>query len=256
MERYRKLRARPRLIPDEIRVDDEQARLVLSKAGTGPDGFLSPADAGELLSAYGIPLSGEQRSKNWEGVKNAAAEVGYPVVLKAESSRLIHKTDAGAVILDIGSESELKESFDRLNKRVGSSPDLIYLIQPQLDPGLEIIIGGSRAKGLGGMVMFGLGGIHVDVFKDVVFKLVPLDRSESEEMLNGIRAAALLDGVRGRPGIDKGCVTDILMKISELMRRHPEIAELDLNPVLAYEPGKKPVVVDYRIKIEPVVSEG
>lgn len=256
MDRYRKLQNRPRTAPDEIRINLGRAKQLLSKAKPDPEGFLSPADASDLLSIYGIPLCREKRSKDWDGIKSAASQIGYPVVLKAESSGLIHKTDSGAIMLNIGDESELKGCFDRLMQRIGSFPDLTFLIQPHLDPGLEIIIGGSRASGLGGMVMFGLGGVHVEVFKDVMFKLVPLNRSESTEMMDGIRAAALLNGVRGQPGIDKNSVNDILLRVSELMRHHQEIIEMDLNPVLAYPAGKPPSVVDYRIRIEPTAKGG
>lgn len=256
MDRYRKLQARPQLAPDEFQIDTDRAKQILSKAKPGPEGFLSPADASDLLSVYGIPLAMEKRLKDWGGIKDAASEIGYPVVLKAESPHLIHKTDAGAVMLNIGSESELKNAFDRLMQRIGSTQDLTILVQSQMGPGLEIIVGASRAPGLGGMVMFGLGGVHVEVFKDVMFKLAPLNRSESEEMLNGIRAAALLDGVRGQPGIDKNGVSDILMRVSTLMSQHEKIVEMDLNPILAYPAGKQPAVVDYRIKIEKAGNGG
>jgi len=249
MNRYRKLRDRPRLKPAEIQVEADRANRLLKEAKPGPEGFLPPRDASALLTIYGIPLVREKRSENWDGLKTAAAELGYPVVLKAEAPSLIHKTDAGAVILNINDESELKNAHDGLNKKVGNRPELAFLLQSQLDPGLEIIIGGSRAPGLGAMVMFGLGGIHVEVLKDVMFKLGPLNRSEALEMLEGIRASALLDGVRGQPGIDKMSVAEILLRISELLENHPEIVELDLNPVMAYPAGKQVTVVDFRIKI-------
>jgi acyl-CoA synthetase (NDP forming) len=191
----------------------------------------------------------EYRGATFNDLKDAARKIAYPVVLKAEAPQLIHKTESFAVVLNINSEAELRQAFDDLYARLKGVEDLSYVLQRQMVGGLEVIVGGARAPKLGSMIMFGLGGVNVEVFKDVVFKLAPLCRPEAEEMLKEIKSSALLDGFRARPAVDRGALVEILLKISALLHDHPEIEELDLNPVMAFPEGQPSVVVDARIKL-------
>lgn len=250
MDRYRRLRNRTAIPAPDLKVDRKAAQEIITNASLGPDGFMSSGDAGALLAAYGISVVAERRCRDWNGLKEAVEKLGYPVVLKADAPALIHKTEAGAVVLNIPDEEGLKEAHGDLEKTFSGTPGLTYLLQRHLENGLEIIIGGARAPGLGHMVMFGLGGIHVEVFRDVCFKLAPLSLSEAREMMDGIRSASLLDGVRGRPGVNRDSILDILLRISALLRDHPGITELDCNPVLAFPRGKPATVVDVRIKLD------
>ena len=185
-----------------------------------------------------------------EEIKTAASDLGYPVVLKAEAPDLVHKSEAGAVVLDLATESDLEEAYTQLSTKLGKTVGLRYVVQKQHEGGLEVIVGGAREENLPPMVMFGLGGIYVEVFKDVIFKLTPLTQPEAEEMLDRISAAPLLRGVRGKPGVDQAALADILLRVSRLLENHPEISELDLNPVLAFSEGTPAVAVDCRIKLE------
>ncbi len=250
MDRFRRLRDRPEFAPPELSVDKERATRVLDRAQCGPDGFLAPAQVSELLGAYGLPLVAERRAADWATLRQAAAELGYPVVLKAEAPTLVHKTDAGAVVLDLRDEDALHGAWSRLADQLHGTDQLVWLLQKMAAPGLEIIIGGAEAAGLGSLVMFGLGGVHVEVFEDVLFKLAPLDRAEAEAMLDGIAASALLRGVRGQPGVDRRALLDVLLRVSRLLADHPRILELDLNPVLAYPEGTAPCAVDARVKLQ------
>lgn len=249
MDRFRRLRDRPQAAPPALRVNTAEAKSLLAGAKTGPDGFLQPGDVSRLLAAYDIPAALERRGTSWDEVRQAAAQIGYPVVLKAEAPTLIHKTESGAVILDIAEDATLEAAHAQLQKRLSDVPELGFLIQKYLARGTEVIVGGARAAGLGSMIMFGLGGIHVELFKDVVFKLAPLSRPEAREMIESITSAPLLSGFRGQPAVDQGALVEILLKVSRMLADHPELEELDLNPVMLFPEGTAPAVVDARIKV-------
>ena len=249
MNRFRSLRDRPREAAPKLAVDKNAARGLIQGAKRSKDGFVSPEDASAILKAYGIPMVEEHRGATFNELKDAARKMKYPVVLKAEAPTLVHKTESFAVVLNINNEAELRGAFDDLYARLKGVEDLSYLLQNQLVGGLEVIVGGARAPKLGSMIMFGLGGVNVEVFKDVVFKLAPLCRPEAEEMLSEIKSTTLLDGFRGQPAVDRGALVEVLLKISALLHDHPEIEELDLNPVMAFPEGQPAVVVDARIKL-------
>ena len=247
MDRYRRLRDRPSGQPPVLKVDRAAAAAVIKAA---PAGFLASKDVSALLSSYAIGQVAEKSAKNWDEVAAAADKLGYPVVLKAEAADLVHKTDAGGVALNLTDQASLKTAFDSMAKKLAGTTGLTFLLQQQVDQALEVIVGGAIAKDLGPMVMFGLGGIQVEVFKDVIFKLAPLGEAEAEQMLSGIAASELLDGIRGQAGVDRAALVDILLRVSQLMSDHPEIVELDLNPIMAGPQGTPSLVVDARIKIE------
>jgi len=249
MDRYRRLRDRSHAAPPELRVNTDAARDILAAARPGPDGFIHPAEVSALLTAYNIPAALEGRGATWDEVKSAAAQVGYPVVLKAESPTLIHKTESNAVVLNITGEAALETAHRRLQDRLSDSHELSFLVQKYHARGLEVIVGGAAAPGLGSMIMFGLGGIHVELFKDVVFKLAPLSTPEAEELIDSITSAPLLAGYRGQPAVDRAALVNVLLRVSRLLANHPEIEELDLNPVMLFPAGTAPAVVDARIKL-------
>jgi acetate---CoA ligase (ADP-forming) len=249
MDRFRRLRDRPQVPAPRLNIDGTAASRILKEAKPSPEGFLSLRDATALLSAYGIPLAKGRFVKDGEEALSAARELRFPVVLKADAPTLIHKTEAKAVVLNLADEKALEEAFAALSKRLEGTEGLSYLVQKQLQGGIEVIVGGAKAPGLGSMVMFGVGGIFVEVYKDVIFKLAPLSLSEAEQMQDEISGAALLRGIRGKPGVDRSALTDILLRVSALLTDHPEITELDLNPILAFPPGIPTCGVDARVKI-------
>ncbi len=251
MDRFRRLRERPEAAPPDLRVDTRRAADILDRATPGPEGFIPPEDVSDLLAAYEIPAALEGRGESWDEIKEAAARVGYPVVLKAEAPTLIHKTEANAVALNITGEAQLRAAHDRLLASLGESHELSFLVQKYHARGVEVILGGVAAPDLGSMVMFGLGGVHVELFKDVLFGLAPLSSPEAETLIDGITAAPLLSGYRGAPPVDRTALVDLLLRVSRLLADHPRIWELDLNPVMLFPEGTRPAVVDARVKLGP-----
>jgi acetyltransferase len=249
MNRYRLLRDRPQETAPRFPVDIDGANAIVQTATVGEDGFMDAEQVSKILACYGIPLVAEKRVRDLEEAKNAAADLGYPVVLKAESRRLVHKTDAGGVALALADPKALERAYLAMNDKFSQFSDLSFLLQRHLDDGLEVIVGGAPAAEDHRMIMFGLGGIHVEVFKDVTFKLAPINKIEAREMLQSIHSAALLDGVRGQVGVDKQALVDVLLRVSQLLTDHPAIEELDLNPLISYPEGTSPVAVDARIKV-------
>ncbi len=251
MNRFRMLRDRPRADVPELEVDAKAVGKLLDEAKTGADGFLSAKDVYGLLEHYGISAPQQRFCADWEDVRQAASELGYPLVLKGDSPELVHKTDSGGVALNLADEAALEEAFHTMKEKLSGFSDLGFVVQKQLSKGLEVIIGGTRAMGAHKMIMFGLGGIHAEVLKDVVFKMAPVSKPEAEQMLGGIHSTALLDGVRGQAGVDRGALVDLLVRVSLLLSQNARISELDLNPVMAYPSGQETtVVVDARIRLE------
>jgi acetyltransferase len=176
----------------------------------------------------------------------AAAKIGFPVALKADAESVVHKSDTGGVALNLASASAVRNAAARMKKAI-PAPDLRFFVQKYLPGGLELIMGAKAEEGLGHAVVFGLGGIYVEVMKDVVFNLTPVSAAEAREMLGAIQAAPLLSGVRGKQGVNRDRLVEILQRLSQLLTDLPEIQEMDLNPVKAF--ADKVFVVDARISL-------
>jgi len=181
-----------------------------------------------------------------EEAQKAAAEIGFPVVVKADSRSVLHKSDMGAVALNLGDGAAVRSAVEDMGKRL-KAEDLKFFVQKYLPGGRELIVGAKAEPGLGHLIMFGMGGIYVEVMEDVVFKITPVTEVEAREMLSSIKMAPLLKGVRGEKGVDEDGVVEIIQRLSQLVTDLPMIQELDLNPVIAYEDGV--FVVDARIGI-------
>ncbi len=234
-------------IPD-FEADDQAVASLLEAAG---DGYLEPADAFRVLELYGIPVAAWRVARGRTAALEAAEELGYPVVVKAIAPDLVHKSDLGAVALDIGSAEALGETIDRMARRLAGAghPTQGYLVQRQVEGGHEVVFGVSTDERFGQVLMFGLGGKYVEVLKDVRFGLIPLEPSEADEMIAGIRGAALLEGVRGDPPADRALLREVLLRLAQLVRRHPQIRELDVNPFLAAPDRESSVALDVRIRM-------
>lgn len=232
--RLAKLRSRPRKRPPEFELHPRKARAVLAAARKAGREHLRSGELDELLRAYGVPaVPGRVVGRSSEALE-AAGEFGWPVVLKVQSDGLTHKSDVGGVVLDVRDADELLAAWKRLDRKFRRRhPDFAVLVQPMRSGGLEVFFGAATDPQFGRMLAFGLGGIHVEVLKDVVFRLHPLSPADAEDMVNGIRAQALLDGARGKPGVDRAQLVEILLRLSRLLGDCPEILELDLNPFLA-----------------------
>ena len=245
MTRYGRYRNRMYSAPPAVEADRTRAVGILRAA---PPGFMAQSDLFALLEAYGIGCAPSRLVAGPAELAEAAKALGFPVALKIDSPAVAHKTEAGALRLDIKSEQELNSAFRELHERFASN-QAPTIIQKMMPPGKEIIVGFKRDPQAGPLVMFGLGGIFVELMRDATFKLAPLCREEALEMIRGIKAYPLLAGFRGDRGADVEALVDILIRVSNLACEHPEIREMDLNPVFAYPAGQKPVVVDARARI-------
>jgi acyl-CoA synthetase (NDP forming)/GNAT superfamily N-acetyltransferase len=253
--RYGEWRSAPHtLVPGFGDVDTAEARaLVRQFLAQAPDGgWLPPAEVTALLRRYGIPLVSATEARTEDDAVAAAAGAGYPVVLKADVPGLVHKTDAGAVLLDLRTEDDVRAGHRRLAEQFGARLTGV-LVQPMITGGTEVIIGVEDDQMFGPLVVFGLGGVATEVLADHAARLAPLTEADADTLINSIRSAPLLHGHRGSPAADLAALRDVLMRVSRLADDLPEVSDLDLNPVIARQFGA--VAVDARIKVRPQVPQ-
>lgn len=210
--------------------------------------FLSVQESKNILSKANFPINPTGFGTNLNEVIAEAEKIGFPVVIKVSSQDIIHKSDIGGVVTGIREIDELKEEYKQMQQRISQKvPNARiegYIIE-KMESGIELLVGSTIDPMFGPILAFGLGGIYVEVLKDVVFRLIPIEREDATEMLSEIKATKILDGIRGQPPINKKALVDLLIKTSNFIDHHPEIEELDLNPVFATEEGVS--VVDARI---------
>ncbi|CDI05052.1 4-hydroxybutyrate--CoA ligase [Candidatus Nitrosotenuis uzonensis] len=205
----------------------------------------------EVLRAYGFPLPKSVLAKTADEAVKAAKKIGFPVVMKIASPQIIHKSDAGGVKVGVANEEAVKEAFDIIiknAKKYNKNAQIKgVLVQEMVKGGKELIIGSKQEPGFGPVIMLGMGGIYVEVLKDVTFRLAPVTNREADDMIDSIKTKKLLDGVRGEKPADKKKLSELIQKLSALVTDFPEIKELDMNPVLVMEQGKGCRVLDVRI---------
>jgi acetyltransferase len=228
-------------------VDPARAEALITQARQAGRSVLSAQEVYGIFEAYGIRVAPWQLAANQHEVLAAAEGLGYPVVLKVDCAAIDHKSDMGGVAINLKDAAAVSAAAAEMQARLGEYGELGFLVQKFMPGGRELIIGASAERELGHLVMFGLGGIYVEVLKDVIFKIAPVTRVEAEEMLAGIKTAALLDGVRGEAGIDKPAVIEVIQRVSQLLCDLPLIQEMDLNPIMAFADGA--FAVDGRIRI-------
>ena len=224
---------------------------ILSEAKRLGRAALTEVESKEVLTAYGIPVRTGQVAIDPESAVEIAGKLGYPVVMKIVSPDIPHKSDVGGVRINLGSPEAIRSAFtDIVNKARQEKPKadiqgaLIYQMVPE---GVELVIGATFSRQFGHAVMFGLGGILVEAAMDVVFRLVPLTREDSLNMIQEIKGRKILGNFRGKPAVNVNAVADIIEKLSALVIDHPEILEVDLNPVIASAAGA--IVVDARMAL-------
>lgn len=227
-------------------VDREKAEYVLRKVKEAGRELLSATDVYGILDAYGIPAADWRIAADAAEAVEAAAEIDFPVVVKADAETIVHKSDVAGVVVDLWDSDSVQAVVEEMEERL-EVKDLKFLIQKYLSGGKEVIIGAKAEEGLGHLVMFGIGGIYVEIMKDVVFKLTPVTKVEAQEMISSLRAAPLLEGVRGEKGIHQEGIIELIQRVSQLVSDWPTIQELDLNPIIAYK--DKVFVVDARISV-------
>jgi len=255
LRRLREWRARPVVPAKPLAVDRERAGRVLAQARAGGRTKLSDLEVLEVLAAYGIPTAPARVAHDPDDAARAATEIGYPVVLKVVSPQIIHKTEVGGVRTDLGTGLEVKSAYvEMVNGVSRAAPQATIdgvLVQKMVAGGRETIAGVSRERAFGPLVMFGLGGIYVEALRDIVFRIAPIGPLDAHDMLKGIRSVAILDGIRGAPPVDFAALGEVLQRVAQLAIDFEAIAELDINPLLAFPQGA--IAVDARILLAPAV---
>jgi acyl-CoA synthetase (NDP forming) len=222
---------------------------IIEKARAEGQVVLTEMESKQLLTSLGIRTTEMRLATSREEAVAVSRELGHPCVLKVSSPDITHKSDAGGVKVGLASEEQVAEAYDAIMASCRAKhPEAVIegvTVQDMAPPGLEVIVGMATDPQFGPVLMFGLGGVWVEVLKDVSFKLAPLTRDDARSAIDEIRAARLLEGFRGSEPVDKAALEDILLRVSEFVAATPEVREMDLNPIFAYPDGA--VAVDARV---------
>jgi acyl-CoA synthetase (NDP forming) len=220
--------------------------------------FVLEHEAKDIMKAYGIPIPAYDTAVTVDEAVEKSKTIGYPVVLKILSKDILHKSDAGGVKINLKNDEDVRKAFTEImdnaknyGKEKGIDVDLSrgVFISDFADMGTEIIVGVTKDPQFGHALMVGLGGIFVEVLKDVSFRLIPFTERDAREMLKELKAYKILEGIRGEPERDIDSLIGVMLAVSKMIVENPEITELDCNPTFVYEKGKGTLVVDARILI-------
>ena len=235
----------------KFKVDKLKAKKIFDKVKKEKRPNLLEEEGQEVLKAYGLPLPKSALAKTEADAIKIAKQIGYPVVMKIASPQIIHKSDAGGVKVNLTNDSEIKEAFKTIianAKKYNKNAEIKgVLIVEMVKGGKELIIGSKLESGFGPVIMLGMGGIYVEVLKDVTFKLAPVTDKEADDMIASIKTQKLLQGVRGEKPSDIAKLSECIQRLSQLVTDFKEIKELDMNPVLVMEKGKGCKILDVRI---------
>ncbi|MCK4980705.1 MAG: acetate--CoA ligase family protein, partial [Candidatus Delongbacteria bacterium] len=224
---------------DLVKIDNNKIREIIDNS---VDGYLTPDNVTNILDAAGIPRVHEYVSNNVEDIIKKANEFGYPIVMKIVGP--VHKSDVGGIALNVMSDQEVKDEFYRMEKIEGFEG---IMIQPMLS-GSEFFAGVNHEDNFGHMILCGLGGIFIEVFKDTAQSLAPIYKEEAVKMIRSLKSYKIIQGVRGKEGVNEDIFAEIITRLSKLVEVAPEIKELDLNPLLGT--SKSVIAVDARIRVE------
>ncbi|MCX6649356.1 MAG: acetate--CoA ligase family protein [Candidatus Bathyarchaeota archaeon] len=228
---------------------DPQISKIFEVANAENRKFLYEHEAKMLCSLYGVPITKIEVTKTEDAAVAAAKKIGFPIVLKIVSAQVLHKSDAGGVVIGVTDEKGIREGYQKIISNIKKNvPTAVIdgiLVQEMAPKGTEIIIGSTVDPTFGPTIMFGLGGIFVEILKDVSFRLAPITKDDAWEMLDEIKAKKMLDGPRGTAKADKETIVATLLSVSKMLMECPEIKELDMNPILVYEKGAR--AVDARV---------
>jgi acetyl coenzyme A synthetase (ADP forming)-like protein len=256
LARYRSWLNRPRTEVRKFPVDLRAARSVIARAHRAGATVLPEYAARELLEAFGIRFAASRRARNATEAVAAAEEVGYPVVLKVTSPDISHKTEVGGVVLHLEDADAVRGAVRTMTETVHSRAPKARLegfeVEAEIRGGKEVLIGLQRDPGFGPVVVFGLGGIYVEVLRDVTFRLAPVRPLSARHMIESVKAFPLLQGVRGEPPSDLDALAEAIERVSQLAVTLPEVAELDLNPLIVRGVGAGVVAVDARVVLAPL----
>ena len=243
-------------IPEVVNIDSRKASQIVMSAlekSTARPLWLDANSVTGLLDAYGICLTQSRTATSAEEAVKAAGDIGFPVVVKLIADTIVHKTEVGGVILDLRTEKEVERAFIQIRERlVGARREHEMqgvVVQKMISGGIEIILGVTQDPSFGPLIMFGMGGVHTELFKDATFRIHPLTDVDAHEMVRSVKAYQLLEGWRGAKASDIKSLEELLLRVSAMVEELPQIAELDLNPVKVHEVDNGYVVVDARVML-------
>ena len=246
--RYREHLDRPAGSLPELDVDFDEIRAMLQ----GKSGWLAPDDVGAVLRAIGIDTPRSVVTHSAGDAASAARRMGFPVVVKAIAKGVEHKTDVGGVRLDLRNETDVFTAWEEISDSLSSHGHELQgaLVQAMVDEGVETIVGVHRDATIGTLVMFGLGGVHVELLRDVRFRMAPLTDVDASELVRSVRGFPLLDGYRGAEPADVNALEQAILRVGMLAETCPEIVELDLNPLKVRPAGRGCIAVDARLRVD------
>ena len=250
---------RPGMVPDFDDLDLSTVRQICADAFSRRGaGWLTTEETRNVLSAVKLSVQPGGVAKTVDEAAALAAQAGYPVAVKLASHQIVHKTEVGGVQLNLSNEEAVRKAFHSMKTRLAETDQLDamegVLVQPMVTGGAEVMIGVTDDPLFGPLIAFGFGGIHVEIFGDVQFRITPLTDRDAAEMIRGIKAYRLLTGYRGQTSADLEALEEMLLRVSRLVEEIPEISELDLNPIFALPPGQGCRIVDARIRVQPLRS--
>ncbi len=256
---YGRWRSEPegaRVVYDDCDPGRARRAIERARAAGGGDGprWLMPEDVREVLGAYGIALLGMTLAAGADEAAAAARAMGFPVALKLVSESITHKSEVGGVVLDLRSEAEVRRAFEDMGARLDGLGRLAEmsgaLVQRQIREGVEVVVGVSHDPTFGPLMMFGLGGVQVELLRDVAFRVHPLTDRDAHDMVRSVRGFKLLEGYRGAPPGDIAALEQLLLRVSQMIEEQPGIAEMDLNPIRVLAPGRGCLALDARIGVK------
>ncbi len=227
-------------------------REIIDRARSEGRSLLTEIEAKELLKQAGVSVVDTKLATSREEAISISQQLGFPVVLKIASPDVVHKSDAGGVKLGLKTARQAGKAYDDILRAIKKEYPEAKIqgvsVQKMARPGVEVIIGMSKDAQFGPVLMFGLGGVLVEILKDVSFRIVPLTKRDAREMIREIKGYPLLEGYRGQEPVDVANLEELILEVSNFVEQNPEVAELDLNPIFAYSDGA--VAVDARVILE------
>jgi acyl-CoA synthetase (NDP forming) len=254
---YAEWRSQPAgFVPDFSDIDPKIARAVCREVvARDGAGWLGAEETRAVLKAMSLPLLAGGVARSADEAASQAREIGFPVALKLASREIVHKTEIGGVKLALASESAVRDAFTEIHERLSRENKLQamdgVLVQPMIRGGVELMVGVTHDPSFGPLLAFGLGGIHVEILKDVSFRVTPITDRDAADMVRAIRGYRLLEGYRGHPPADIAAIQELLLRVARLVEEVPEIEELDVNPVIALPPGQGCRIIDARVRVKP-----
>lgn len=244
------------IIPELGGIDKKKAKQIVESAlerSKARPLWLGATSVIELLDCYGVRVARSKSARTAAGAMKAAEEIGLPVAVKLLSATIAHKTEVGGVILDLRTQTEGKRAFNQIRERLavlGREDEMQgVLVQKMIPGGIEVIVGVTQDPSFGPLILFGMGGIHAELFKDSAFRIHPLTDIDAHEMVRSVKAYQLLEGWRGSEPSDIKALEELLLRVSAMVEDLPQIAELDLNPVKVLEQNNGYIVVDARVML-------